>query len=172
MSFSADIKNELCRTKTGKKCCAFAELYGIILFASVLSVSEIKILTSCISLERKINRLCEECGFSHVPWTLKGSNGHYSISLTEGEWVARILNSFDFDVSSSPVVHFKGWNVENDCCRNSFLRGMFPTYFLLFSSISSNAQVFPQFIPGHSLEHSSQTSFSFNIQSQKGYVEH
>ena len=45
MSFSSDAKTEICRTAIGKKCCALAECYGILLYCNTFSGREIKIIT-------------------------------------------------------------------------------------------------------------------------------
>ena len=37
MSFSAEIKNELCRESINKKCCAQAEICGILFFGGVIT---------------------------------------------------------------------------------------------------------------------------------------
>ena len=46
LSFAARAKAELCRVKTTKKCCAAAECYGALLYCSVFSTQEIRIVTA------------------------------------------------------------------------------------------------------------------------------
>ena len=45
MSFSSDVKKELCRTLPGRKCCAQAECYGILLYANRFDEKEARIVT-------------------------------------------------------------------------------------------------------------------------------
>jgi DNA-binding transcriptional regulator WhiA len=45
MSFSFEAKNELCRLPIHKLCCARAEAYGILLFCSTFSTTEVRITT-------------------------------------------------------------------------------------------------------------------------------
>ena len=40
MAFSADVKGELCRPSISRKCCAQAEAYGVLLFLSLIHISE------------------------------------------------------------------------------------------------------------------------------------
>ena len=56
MSFSGDVKAELCRVGINP-CCALAELYGILLFASIFSPREIRILTKNAGLFKRIEKL-------------------------------------------------------------------------------------------------------------------
>ena len=43
MSFSADVKSELCKLPFGKDCCIIAELYGFMLYANQFGKEKIKI---------------------------------------------------------------------------------------------------------------------------------
>ena len=45
MSFSSDVKKELCRTLPGRKCCAQAECYGILLYEIRFDEIESSIVT-------------------------------------------------------------------------------------------------------------------------------
>ena len=45
ISFSANVKRELCRTAPGAKCCALAEMLGALLYANHFSASCIRIVT-------------------------------------------------------------------------------------------------------------------------------
>ena len=45
MSFSSDVKKELCHTLPGRKCCAQAECYGILLYANRFDEKEARIVT-------------------------------------------------------------------------------------------------------------------------------
>ena len=45
MSFSAEVKGELCRETMQKQCCAQAEAYGVLLYCNTFSSREIRIIT-------------------------------------------------------------------------------------------------------------------------------
>ena len=45
MSFSADVKTELCRTALSRKCCAQAEAYGVLLYCNTFHGGEARIVT-------------------------------------------------------------------------------------------------------------------------------
>ena len=50
MSFSAEIKRELCKASLNHKCCVQAEAYGILLFCSSFRRSGIRIVTESDAL--------------------------------------------------------------------------------------------------------------------------
>ena len=57
MSFSSDVKAELCRTQPAKRCCALAESFGILLYCNTFSPSLIKIVTESGELAQRLPKL-------------------------------------------------------------------------------------------------------------------
>ena len=49
MSFSTEVKNELCRVSMQRACCTRAEVYGALLHSSVFSHKEIRLSVACRS---------------------------------------------------------------------------------------------------------------------------
>ena len=45
MSFSTQVKAELCRAPLNRKCCAQAEAYGVLLYCSLSTPAEVRITT-------------------------------------------------------------------------------------------------------------------------------
>ena len=45
MSFAGEVKAELCRGKLGRKCCAQAEAYGVLLYCNQFTASQVRIST-------------------------------------------------------------------------------------------------------------------------------
>ena len=128
MSFSAEVKAELCKIQPAKPCCALAELYGMLLFASQLSEKEIRIYTGTPKLSKKIERLSFEAVGRELPWEISsGSRNRSSVSLSDPEAVKDICERFDYDCSSAVIWHLNGWHVIDDCCRDAFIRGIFLT---------------------------------------------
>lgn len=51
MSFSSEVKAELCRTALSRRCCAQAEAYGVLLYCNQFTASQVRISTeSTLSL--------------------------------------------------------------------------------------------------------------------------
>ena len=57
MSFSSASKAELCREKPGKKCCAVAECYGVLLYCNCFTAREIRIITASEAFAARLPRL-------------------------------------------------------------------------------------------------------------------
>ena len=45
MSFAADAKTELCRTKLARTCCAQAEVCGVLLYCNQFSPRQVRVIT-------------------------------------------------------------------------------------------------------------------------------
>ena len=45
MSFSSNVKAELCKDSMGRKSCAVAESYGVLLYCNTFTSAEIRIIT-------------------------------------------------------------------------------------------------------------------------------
>ncbi|MGN1452236.1 MAG: DNA-binding protein WhiA [Eubacteriales bacterium] len=128
MSFSSEVKSELCKIQPGKPCCALAELYGMVLYASQLSDREIRIYTANPRLSRKVTQLSAEVMGEALPWEISaGSGGRKSVALTDTRAVRKLCEKFDYDCSAQVAWHLNGWHVIEDCCRAAFLRGIFLT---------------------------------------------
>lgn len=128
MSFSAEVKAELCKIQPAKPCCALAELYGMLLFASQLSEREIRIYTGTPKLSKKIEKLSADALGHELPWEISsGARGRSSVSLSDPDSVRELCERFDYDCSSAIIWHLNGWHIIDDCCRDAFLRGVFLT---------------------------------------------
>ena len=54
MSFSTEVKNELCRVSMQRACCTRAEVYGALLHASVFSHKEIRLSAENLTVVRRL----------------------------------------------------------------------------------------------------------------------
>ena len=60
MSFSSDVKGELCRDAMQKQCCALAEAYGVLLYCNTFSGREIRIITENADFSARIPKLFQK----------------------------------------------------------------------------------------------------------------
>ena len=125
MSFSTDVKAELCRVPASRHCCAVAELYGIFLYAGVFRALEIRIITGSEEFFSRIPLLLETALPNDFDLSkLSRKKGRkYSLEITEGGLIAKIFNEFGYDAGSTLSHHINLAKLEEDCCRKSFLRG-------------------------------------------------
>ena len=126
MSFSGEVKRELCRVVLGRACCARAEAYGVLLYCNTFTAQELRIITECeefaIRLPELFDRAFGGLSFDRMPTALEQK---YIFQINDGEKLERIIDAFGFDARQSPVLHINFGLLEEDCCRAAFLRGAF-----------------------------------------------
>ena len=57
MSFSSNVKTELCKDGLSKKCCALAEACGVLLYANACSLTQIRIITENDAFAARLPKL-------------------------------------------------------------------------------------------------------------------
>ena len=57
MSFSVEVKTELCRVPLNRKCCAQAEAYGVLLYCNTFSASQARIVTENSAFAQRLPAL-------------------------------------------------------------------------------------------------------------------
>lgn len=126
MSFSGEVKAELCRTGLNKSCCALAEAYGVLLYANSFSPREIRIITGCAPFAQRLPRLFKKAfgfGFDTVS---EGEGGAKRVlTIGDGDRIRTIFDRFGYDADSTLAHHVNLGVLEEDCCRAAFLRGAF-----------------------------------------------
>ena len=66
MTFSTEVKNELCRVSMQRACCTRAEAYGALLHASVFSHREIRLSTENAAVARRLQALLQRAFFCRM----------------------------------------------------------------------------------------------------------
>lgn len=125
MSFSGDVKAELCRGSLDRLCCARAEAYGALLCCNTFTPREIRMITESDSFAQRLPRLMERA-FSLTFDRLPGPGEQKRIfQITAGDKLRRVIDALGYDPRQSPVLHVNFGLLEEDCCRAAFLRGAF-----------------------------------------------
>lgn len=125
MSFSSEVKTELCRTEIGPACCARAEAYGVLLHCNTFTPREVRVITESGRFARRLPELLDRAfglAFDRLP---AAEEQKYIFQITDAEKTGRIIDAFGFDCRQSPVLHINFGLLEEDCCRSAFLRGAF-----------------------------------------------
>ena len=127
MSFSYDTKNELCKLNIQRLCCARAEAYGILLYCNTFSATEIRIVTENPNLAERLPRLFQRAfglKFDRQPEP-EQEEGKRIFQITEQSKLDHIINLLGYDPKQHMVLHINYGLLEEDCCRASFMRGIF-----------------------------------------------
>lgn len=122
MSFSNDIRDELCRILKKKPCCAMAEAYGILAFANRFSADAIRISSEHEGFVRRAQELL--LSTLSVRFDVVCGD-RWRLELYDRAEIAKVFDAFGYDAGRFVTMHFHGWFVEEDCCMAAFLRGAF-----------------------------------------------
>ena len=126
ISFSANVKRELCRTAPGAKCCALAEMLGALLYANHFSASCIRIVTENPEFAARLPRLLQRgFGLRFDALPEPEAQGKRVLVLEDPEKISHVFTLCGFSAESSLALHVNLALLENDCCRRAFLRGAF-----------------------------------------------
>ena len=126
MSFSGNTKEEICRQKLDRVCCAVAESYGVLLFCHTYAPDGIRITTANPAFAARLPKLFKKAfGLSFDSLPPENAIGKRSFRITDRAKIAAIYAAFGNDASNALVHHVNFAVLEEDCCRISFLRGAF-----------------------------------------------
>jgi conserved hypothetical protein len=126
MTFSSDVKTELCKDELSKKCCALAEAYGVLLYCNTFSARQIRIITSSDAFAARLPHLFRRAfGLSFDVVPPEEMDGKRSFLMEDPEKIQAIFAAFGYDAERSVNHHINLAALENDCDKAAFLRGVF-----------------------------------------------
>lgn len=124
MSFTSDVKSELCRLARGK-CCQRSEAYGLLFFSNKFSKSGINFNTESLDtaqlFEKRLSHIFNVSTKVKLRSSFKNSNIYeFKISADSSE---KILNALCYDgIEEKDLVRSV---FDRGCCLSAFLRGAF-----------------------------------------------
>lgn len=125
MSFSGEVKNELCRVMLNRSCCARAEAYGVLLCCNTFTAQEIRIITESESFAQRLPKLflkAFDMEFDRMP---SEEEQKFIFQIVDEKKLVTIINALGYDPHQSSVLHINFGLLEEECCRSAFLRGVF-----------------------------------------------
>ncbi len=126
MSFSSDVKTELCAERVDRKSLAVAEAYGVLLYCHTFRPDEIRIITASPEFSERLPRLFRKA-FSLTFDQLPPEDALFkrSFCFTDREKIGRILEAFGAD-PVGPISHHVNLGIlEEPGCPEAFVRGAF-----------------------------------------------
>lgn len=127
MSFSSEVKCELCKAPLHRVCCARAEMYGILLYCNTFNTTEIRIITENTEFAARLPKLLHKAfglQFDQLPEKYE-IRGKQVLGITDKEKLNCIISAFGYEPSQSLALHINFGILEDECCRAAFLRGVF-----------------------------------------------
>lgn len=125
MSFSSDVKAELCRTALSRRCCAQAEAYGVLLYCGQFDARQVRITTESADFARRLPTLFRKAfqiQFDRVP---EEGAGKLIFSLTAADKLSILGETFGYHPAESLAHHINFAVLEEEHCRTAFFRGAF-----------------------------------------------
>lgn len=124
MSFSSDVKAELCRAPVTRRCCAVAEAYGVLLYSHTYTAREIRIVTASDAFAERLPKLFHRAFGVRFDGPAEAAGGRWVRTITDPAALATIFDAFGAEPDA--IAHHINLAVlEEPCCRVSFVRGAF-----------------------------------------------
>ena len=123
MSFSVDVKTELCRAPLSQKCCAQAEAYGALLYCNTFHAAQARIVTENGAFAQRLPLLFKKA-FRLTFDSLPQGGGKQIFEITDPNKLAALHQAFGTDPRAL-ALHVNFAMLEESCCRAAFLRGAF-----------------------------------------------
>lgn len=126
MSFSSEVKSELCKHAVGKRCCAVAECYGALMYCNTFRPNEIKFVTASREFASRLPKLFKKAFNIEFDRIADGGEGGKGVlQITERVKLEKIYDAFGAEIDNTPVHHVNYGVLEENCCKISFIRGAF-----------------------------------------------
>lgn len=125
MTFSAQVKQELCKQGMTRRCCAQAEAYGILLFCHTFHTRQVRVITESPQLKKRLPILFRKAfrlTFDQLP---QEGEGKGTFLIQQPEKLKVIFDAFGLEMDSSVSLHVNFAHLEEDHCRTAFFRGAF-----------------------------------------------
>ena len=126
MSFSGEVKKELCRAPLQRKCCTLAESCGVLLYAGGFSSDEVRIVTESDEFAQRLPKLFQKAfgvRFDVVPE--EAGAGKNIFRITSRDKLAKIWQALGYDPGQHFALHVNFALLEEEHCRSAYLRGAF-----------------------------------------------
>ena len=126
MSFFFFSKKEMGRLPVLKLCCARAGAFVILLYCNTFSSTEVRIITENPNFAGRLPKLFHRAfGLRFDRQPEPGAEGKMVFQITERKKLDHITNLLGYDPRQNLVLHINFAMLEEECCRASFLRGIF-----------------------------------------------
>lgn len=126
MSFSYNTKLELCRIEPEQACCEKAECYGLLLCAKSFSPLSVTLVTEHPMVARRAAQLAAQVtgAIVDVRTAVSYHRSSYTLTVQQPQERSQVLAAFGHS-GREISLRVNRSNLENECCRASFLRGVF-----------------------------------------------
>ena len=126
MSFSSNVKAELCKDSMSRRSCAVAESYGVLLYCNTFTSAEIRIITESRDFAARLPKLFKKAfGVSFDAEPAPEDRGKLQFAITAEDKIAKIFDTLQMDLKSSLTLHVNFGMLEEEAECMAYLRGAF-----------------------------------------------
>ena len=126
MSFSSNVKAELCKDSLSRKSCAVAEGYGVLLYCNTFSSTEIRIITESRDFAARLPRLFKKAfGITFDQEPAAQDRGKLQFAISSEDKIAKIFETLQMDLKASLTLHVNFGMLEEEAECMAYLRGAF-----------------------------------------------
>jgi len=125
VSFSAEVKQELCRQALNRRCCAQAEAYGVLLYCHTFHSREVRVITESPHFKTRLPTLFQKAFSLDFDETPPAGSGKGAFIIRDRSKLRIIYDTYGQELDTAPSIHINFAVVEEDCCRLSLFRGAF-----------------------------------------------
>ena len=126
MSFSSNVKAELCKDSLSKKSCAVAEGYGVLLYCNTFSSTEIRIITESRDFAARLPRLFKKAfGITFDQEPAAHDRGKLQFAISSEDKIAKIFETLQMDLKASLTLQVNFGMLEEEAECMAYLRGAF-----------------------------------------------
>ncbi|MFI3226683.1 MAG: DNA-binding protein WhiA [Clostridia bacterium] len=123
MTFAGEVKNEIAKTSITSRCCAIAEIYGILLVCTIFSHTYIKVVTENKEIAKRISMLFKKAfNINAQPITTKNK---FIFEIDNPFEISKIFQEFGYDHKYYINFNLNRNVIDKKCCEASFLKGLF-----------------------------------------------
>ena len=126
MSFSSNVKAELCRAGLGPRTAALAEAYGVLLYGNTFLAGAVRIVTESRDFAERLPRLFKKAfGVTFDQEPAAHDRGKLQFAVTSEDKISKIFETLQMDLKSSLTLHVNFGMLEEEAECMAYLRGAF-----------------------------------------------
>ena len=126
MSFSSNVKAELCRQPMVRRQSALAEAYGVLLYCNTFTGSAVRVVTESRDFAERLPRLFKKAfgvGFDETP--NPDEPGKLLLAIEQKDKLERLLTALDMRADGEVALHVNFGLLEEEPEQLAFFRGAF-----------------------------------------------
>jgi len=125
VSFSSDVKAELCKQSISRYAVALAEVYGALLYCNTFSAWEVRVITGNTAFAERLPKLVKKAFALNFDEISDAADKRRSFVITDRKKIEKIFAAYGYDANSVLSHHINLSVLEEADSASAFIRGAF-----------------------------------------------